>query len=62
MSVEVACNCDDGFGLSHSHVYEPAVEKVDGVDWLRSRPTGWVRLWVDWRAVARGLALGRATS
>lgn len=56
--IEKACQCPDGFGLPHSHVYDmvhapctvPPSPLYRGIRW---GDTGWVRLWVDWKAVAR---------
>lgn len=54
--IEVACTCD---GLpAHSHVYRPVVARggrlhmvIDPYD---------VRVWVDWRAVARDAVLAES--
>lgn len=48
MSVEIACECGDGFGLPHSHVVVGPYYEYRDRDLF-----GWVRLWVDWKAVAR---------
>jgi hypothetical protein len=42
-----ACRCDDGFGVSHDHL-------VYGHTGL---PFPEVRIWVDWKKVARALCL-----
>lgn len=53
MSVETACQCPDGFGLPHTHVTDYVMSDDHGHRVLTSRDIGWVRLWVDWKAVAR---------
>lgn len=52
MSVSIACECQDGFGLPHQHMYDGDLSG-GRLEW---RETGWVAMWVDWRAVARALA------
>jgi hypothetical protein len=66
--VEEACQCQEGFGLAHSHLTNwremelgPPRLRPDGrpaVQTLRPTDTGWVRLWIDWRSVARALCVG----
>lgn len=54
--IEIACTCDDGAGLPHSHVLEPKRvpnPTMPAVRMTTMADTGWVRLWVDWKAVAR---------
>lgn len=56
----MACQCDEGFGFPHSHLYGYVYEyDRAGVVAVGAgvQDTGWVRLWVDWREVARVLAL-----
>lgn len=55
MSVEFACTCDDL--PSHSHVFRHEARLVDGVRVAVPVDTGDVRIWVDWKAVARDLAV-----
>lgn len=63
--IEVACECDDGFGVAHSHTYEflptvvyPAIPGVRGPRPVAERrDTGWVRIWVDWPEVAKQLIM-----
>lgn len=60
MVVEVACTCDDL--PPHSHVYERArVAGPGGLPTLQMVPTDEVRIWVDWKAVARELAVSQRT-
>jgi hypothetical protein len=55
MSVEVACCCDEL--PAHSHVFRhDVVEDRHGNRCARPVDTGEVRIWVDWKAVARELA------
>lgn len=57
MSVEMACYCGDL--PAHSHVYEHLpYEDERGVGHMASVPSGEVRIWVDWKQVARELAIG----
>jgi hypothetical protein len=48
--MEVACDCEDGFGVPHTHLTECYAVDVGA---FPRQATGWVRLWVDWKAVAR---------
>ena len=48
---EIACECSDGLGVPHSHLFT-AIE-VEGR--ARYLPTREVRIWVDWKALAREL-------
>lgn len=55
--VEYACDCEAGFGIHHSHIREWHVY-TDAPNTKLTMPgngrdTGWVRLWVDWKKVAR---------
>lgn len=51
MSVEVACTCDDL--PAHSHVYRTV--NVAGLTVQREPDPYDVRIWVDWKAVAKEL-------
>lgn len=53
MVVEIACQCDDL--PSHSHVFKPYtfVDPETGVYHAEMLDTGDVRIWVDWKSVAR---------
>lgn len=51
--IEIACTCDEGFGVPHSHVYEHHRIPGDNVPVARPCDTGWLRIWIDWKAVAR---------
>ena len=48
-----ACQCDDGLGLAHDHVTEQFVYEGH----LKTRFTDRVRIWVDWKKVARLLLI-----
>jgi hypothetical protein len=53
--IDIACTCEDL--PAHSHIYQQVVPKQD----YRGRvfvpeDTGEIRIWVDWKAVARELA------
>lgn len=61
--VEVACQCGEGFGLAHSHI--SAVVHFHNGDTIRTADQwgdwhehGWVRLWVNWKTVAKTLIKG----
>lgn len=52
------CNCEAGFGLPHSHLREWHVVRTDAPTTVvvtpgDGRDTGWVRVWVDWKKIAR---------
>jgi hypothetical protein len=55
---ELVCQCDDALGLSHSHIMarrftrHPFWSNQGG----ESYDTGWCRIWMDWKDVARELA------
>lgn len=42
------CRCEEGFGLSHDHIFGFDEGGID-MTW---RDTGWIRLWVNWKLVA----------
>lgn len=50
--IETACQCPDGFGVAHSHVFKNLHVLGPGPI-AAMEDTGWVRLWIDWKAVAR---------
>lgn len=52
MVVEIACTCEDL--PAHSHVGQ----WVGGSGQRRYEDTGEVRIWVDWKALARELCRG----
>lgn len=70
--IEVACQCDEGFGVAHSHTFKMAMWDLDGSEvsldeWrahperhrgacMYGKPDGWVRIWVQWKEVARELS------
>lgn len=54
--IEIACTCDDL--PAHSHVYQP---KQDGKRLTMVPEPFDVRVWVDWRAVARALTCDAVT-
>ena len=47
-----ACTCDQGAGLPHDHQY--TYDNIYGV-WGANPIPYLVRMWVDWKAVAKGL-------
>lgn len=47
------CTCDEGFGLPHDHQGKVVMIQRDGGRWSEWQSTGEIRLWVDWRRVAR---------
>lgn len=54
MVVEMACTCDDL--PPHSHISRPVMRDLGrGAHWV-PEDTGDVRIWVDWKEVARALA------
>lgn len=53
-----ACTCDEGAGLAHSHEGRVILIERDGDRWNEWQHTGVIRLWVNWKAVARALASG----
>lgn len=55
--VEIACECGDGFGVPHSHVFDRPIIITSTGRKMLSRDTGEVRIWVDWREVARNAPL-----
>lgn len=58
MVVEIACTCDDL--PSHSHVFRhQVIEDRVGNKFVQPVDTGEVRIWVDWKEVARALATER---
>jgi hypothetical protein len=54
VSVEFGCECSAGSGLAHSHIFTWLQDDSDPFD-IVARPvdTGEIRIWVDWKAVAR---------
>lgn len=53
--IEIACRCDDL--PSHSHIFEPVTQWVEGVRVYTGsmEDTGEVRIWVNWKDLAREL-------
>jgi hypothetical protein len=51
--ISVACQCDEGFGRSHTHLFH--WEKRDGVMQSTYGPDDGISMWVNWKAVARGV-------
>jgi hypothetical protein len=49
--VTEACICSEGFGLPHDHLVE--WQSNAHASW--SRPDGNIRMWVNWKEVAKGL-------
>ncbi len=52
--VEYACTCEAGFGVNHSHLYEWHLQEMPRI--AERKDTGWIRIWIDWKAVARQLS------
>ena len=48
VSVEVACQCADGFGCPHSHILQ-GYEFNPSTGRFRRKLTGDIRIWVTWR-------------
>lgn len=60
MVVEMACQCDDLPSHSHIASWVPVEAKPGQPPGMRAQyfDTGEVRIWVDWKAVARALLTG----
>lgn len=52
-----ACTCDEGAGLAHSHEGRVVMVEHLGDRWNEWQHTGVIRLWVDWKKVARVLLI-----
>ena len=57
MSVELACHCDDLPAHSHVYGWAPELDEERQLHTMTRVDTGEARIWVDWKQVARELAL-----